>query len=195
MSGGDVKVIGLTMGTYVIEDIMMDVPMGVTVTIPGARAYASKDLWRGISQKRLFQLHPGSSVPAVVQRPPDNVEVDALRGQIRSLVEDNLRLREALATKVPAPAPQPPPPPPKLDESKLDDILALLRSGLAGTAVSGRAEASSNGAVSGDVPNFIPSQIKPENVEVKISTTPEERSGEGVQGAAEALRKFRKGSG
>jgi hypothetical protein len=195
---GDVKVFGLTPGTYVLSDIGMDVPQGVTVTIPGAKAYASKDLWRAISQKCVFHLSSGPSVaPGSPVKP--NTEMEDLRGQLKALTDENARLREALAAKVSeAPLPSIVPAADSQVQAKLDDIMALLRAGgpLPAGYRPGVDSPVGNGLVSGETPTFIPSTIKPGDVDVvQISTTPEESNGAGIGGAASALRKLRKGAG
>lgn len=196
MSNGDVRVFGLTPGTHVLTDLGMDVPQGVTVVIPGAKAYASKDLWRAISQKCVFHLNSGP--PGVQVK--SNSELDTLRWQVQALTDENTRLREALVAKAqePQPTPQPSTPPVDLQaQTKLDDILALLRAGVmpGAGASSQRSSEPPSGVVSGEVPTYIPSQIKPEGVDVQISTTPEESKGAGIGDAASALRNLRKGRG
>ena len=213
MSGGDVKVFGLTPGTHVLSDIGMDVPQGVTVVIPGAKAYASKDLWRAIAQKCIFHLSTGPAGVSTVKPPPNpNVELDTLRGQLRALTDENTRLREALvasndentrlretltrASEMP-PSPSIAPAADPQVQEKLDSIMALLQAG-GGPLPTGvfRPELSGNGLVVGEAPAFIPSNIKPGDVDVvQISTTSEESNGAGIGGAASALRKLRKGAG
>ena len=182
----DVKVIGLMAGTYFLEDIGMEVPQGVTVTIPARDAHISKDLWRAISQRCIFQLKPGPSSPE--SSGASSAELELLREQVRLLTEANTRLQMRLAAQDP----------PQDSSQKLDAILALLHSSgpvaLGAPVVRAHAPVP-DGVVSGDVPTFIPSQIKPEGVDVQISTTPEESAGTGVTDAASALRRFRKTAG
>lgn len=187
MSIGDVTVYGLMAGTCLLEDIAMDVPHGTTVTIPGAKAHISKDLWRAISQKLLFQLHsgPGAGLPVGARLP--EVET-ASQDMTKALKEENAHLRAVLAASELA------------SQTKLDDILTLLRAGGLPVAPAGHQEsvaarAASSGVVSGEVPTFIPSQIKPEGVEVQITTKPEESAGAGVSTATSTLRKLRRGAG
>lgn len=183
---GDVRVLGLVSPTTVLDDIGMDVPLGVVVEIPGARAHISRDLWRALSQRCIFQLQDGPAVTSNGSQMLENPELKALREQVRTLTAENARLREA--------------PPPDAAQSKLDDILALLRQG---SPVPGQipstqvlpAQASTSEVVSGEVPTFIPSQIKPEGFQVQVQTKSEESPGTGVTSAAQALRKLRRGNG
>lgn len=179
MSIGDIRVVGLVMGTHVLEDIGMDVPHGITVTIPAAKACVSKDLWRAISQRCIFQLQSGA--PSAVPKVADTSEADGLREQVRLLLAENARLKTALAVKEEA------------AQAKLDTILALLQAGGRPQPI-GVAKVSTPdlGVVSGEVPTFIPSQIKPDNVEVQIVPASMESLGQGVSEAASALRKFRR---
>jgi hypothetical protein len=186
MSVGDVQVFGLMAGTCYLEDIAMDVPHGTTVTIPGVKAHVSKDLWRYISQKCLFHIQPGPGASMPMEaRPPVAAPVPQEQQALR---EENAHLRAVLAANELA------------SQVKLDAILALLRAGGSLPAVAGHQEpvaarAVSTGVVSGDVPTFIPSQIKPEGVEVQLTTKPEESEGAGVHAASSTLRKLRRGAG
>lgn len=190
MSVGDVQVFGLMGGTCYLEDIGMDVPHGVTVTIPGAKAHVSKDLWRYISQKCLFHIQPGPGASMPMEaRPPVAVPVAP---EHQALREENAHLRAVLAANELA------------SQVKLDAILELLRAGgrlpaLAGPQEPLAARAAStgvvSGVVSGEVPTFIPSTIKPEGVEVQLTTKPEESEGAGVNAASSTLRKLRRGAG
>jgi hypothetical protein len=187
MNAGDIMVFGLGGPTTLLEDIGMEVPHGHYVTIPAGKAHVSKDLWRAISQKYVFQLHPGPNGNFPVSpRPVDTSETEALRAQVKALTEETARLRAILLTKE------------QEQQTKLDDILAILRvGGVVGSHVTSSSETShervvSAGVVSGEVPTFIPSQIKPEGVEVQISTTSEESTGAGVNTATTTLRKLRK---
>lgn len=185
---GDIRVMGLVGGTHIIEDLGIDVPHGATVMIPAAKAHVSKDLWRAISQRCVFQL---SSAPQVgsgpTPRSPDHAEIEGLRSQVRQLTEENARLVAALAAKEGE------------SQAKLDAILGLLRAGVSVNGIQEHVRPRSSppvsDVVSGDVPVFIPSQIKPEGAEVQISTVAEESSGAGVGGAKTALRKLRGGNG
>lgn len=162
----------------------MDVPHGMTVTIPALRAHKSKDLWRAISQKRLFHLQSGPAMAFPPSLPTHDASgVDVYQEHTRILLRENQLLRDALEKKD------------SEMQSKLDNILGLLQAGVPvapPSPVRGTAPQVVTGVVSGEVPTFIPSQIKPEGVEVQITTTAEESAGAGVSSAASALRKFRK---
>ena len=80
------------MGTVHLLDISMDVPQGVTVTIPAAKATRSKDLWRLIAQKQLMRLNPGPGAPEPPPAPP-MTEADKLREDNAMLHEQNRLLK------------------------------------------------------------------------------------------------------
>jgi hypothetical protein len=183
----DIRVLGLVMGTHLIEDIQMDVPYGTTVIVAAEKAARSKDLWRGISQRCLFQL-PSAAAPTVSTRPavvPDqeNDRLQALEDRHRVLEEENRRLRSALQT---ASAQQ---------DQKLDAILAALQGGgfqaVQGQASPGRVSKAE--VADGAAPTFIPSEIKPKDAEARIEARKEEAPSE-VANSAERLRRLRKGS-
>jgi hypothetical protein len=98
-----VVVVGLDPTTVILGDIGMDVPHRVTVTIPGEKALISKDLWRAVNQKRVFQLR-SNQLPT--PKSTSFVEMEALKEKYNQLQEissrvqaENVKLREALATK------------------------------------------------------------------------------------------------
>jgi hypothetical protein len=176
----DVRVFGLGMGTVHIADIAMDVPHEVTVDIPASKATHSKDLWRLIAQKQLFRLTPGGPHPfkhspsVPVQ---DKVE-DRLREDNQHLLEQNRLLRLALDAQ----------------GGKLDTILGMLASGVVapvGTHVGASKPASD--VVEIEIPTYIPSEIKPQNVESHVEVLSETSEGSSVAGAGAALRKLRQG--
>ena len=204
---GDVTVIGMDVQTVVFGDIGMDVPPKTVVTVPADRATLSKDLWRAISQRRLFQLHAGPVSPNPVRpmvAPTLAAGQDVWQVKCRTLEQENAQLRERIAVleqeqmvRVEAPS-QP--------DTKLDQILELLQRGI---PVSGfdhstrlslepRADVRTqprSEVVDIETPTFIPSEIRPKNVEGRvqeIQTTTAENQTLGT--AASALRKFRKGS-
>jgi hypothetical protein len=190
----DVRVVSLIMHPIFIEDISISVPQGATVNIPAARASKSKDLWRLINQKQLFRLNqgPGADHPHAPPLPPppalSNAENERLREEKRVLEEQNQLLRQTLLAQ----------------GGKLDTILGLLESGRLVAAVPVPQAAPSAptkvngvdyGVVDAGVPTFIPSEIKPRNVESHITEVKAVTSeGSGVAGAGEALRKLRRKS-
>ncbi len=187
MNGGDVRVMGLVMGTHMIEDIRMDVPHGMIVSIPAEQAAISRDLWRAISQKCLFQL-PSTPAPSPSAPPPrlaaDVERIRVLEERVQLLERENTQLREALQTS-------------QVQQGKLDRILTLLQSG--GIAVVDRMEIAPNAprpalapTVNGEAPQFIPAEIRPKEVSVHIEDAKGETVTSGVSDAAEQLRKLRK---
>jgi hypothetical protein len=189
---GDVTVVGLDTTTVVLDDICMDVPHRSVVTVPADRATVSKDLWRALSQRRLFQLHPGPITQAPVRALAPPAVTDEWQVKCRALEADNARLRARVteleaARAVPAAT--------EGSTGKLDEILALLRTrGVQGVALPSSSSSSSRAAavVEVDVPAFIPAEIKPKDVEGRIAeveaVTSEAAS---VGSAASALRKLR----
>jgi hypothetical protein len=180
----DVRVICLNMNTVLIEDIAVDCPHGVTVSIPAAKASKSKDLWRLLSQKQLFRLNPGpfADYPTPAP-PPSSAEADRLREENRLLAEQNQLLRTALDNQ----------------GGKLDTILTLLenpRLAAVFPTANGSAPLPATKAtevVDAGVPTYIPSEIKPKNVESHVEVKSETSEGTAITGAGEALRKLRKG--
>lgn len=176
----DVRVFGLNTNMVFIEDISVDVVHGATVVIPADKAAKSKDLWRLISQKQLFRLNPGpmADYPSVAPPLSPSVE-DRLREENRLLAEQNLVLRQSLTAQ----------------GGKLDAIIGLLESGRLTAIPQSIAEAAiHHGVVDNGIPTYIPSEIKPQNVESHIEVKSETSEGSGVAGASDALRKLRRGS-
>ena len=101
MGSEDVRVLGLVAGIHVVEDIGVSVPLGVTVSIPSDRAGMSKDLWRAVGQKKLFQWPQGTAPQHVA--PTTHVRDDVLQARnlfleerVRQLEEENRQLRHSL---------------------------------------------------------------------------------------------------
>lgn len=185
----DVKVIGLVAGTHLLEDIQMDVPFQTTVVIPAEKACRSKDLWRAISAKQIFQLHSGSNLGA------PSSPVSEWKDKCEQLEKENGELRQKLSAQDAMLAKQ-------LEElnnlrqeqqGKLDMILQMLAKGVpVGTAP---ASGFSHIVVSEGVPTFIPSTITPENVETRIEANQTEAENPGLSGAAKTLRQLRQRKG
>lgn len=173
----DVHVYGLGMTTVHIADIAMDVPGGTTVIVPAAKASRSKDLWRLIAQKMIFRLGSGP-FPGPAPAPPSH-EAERLREENLHLLEQNRLLRLAIDTQ----------------GGKLDTILGMLASGAATPgAPAPRPEApgkARSDVVEIETPTYIPSEIKPQNVESHVEVKSETSEGSGVAGAGAALRKLR----
>jgi len=184
---GDIRVIGLVVGTHVIEDIGRDVPHGVQVIIPGHLAVQSKDLWRAINQKCLFQLPTAAPPPQFVPTSDNNsYEVEQLEAQVRglstrlkALEAENKVLRE------------------KQDDSqtaqKLDEILSALQNQTQIMVPVGQAAFAQDDSekVDGEAPMFLPDKIHPEDVEARIDIKAESVPSEAAE-AASQLRKLKK---
>jgi hypothetical protein len=172
------------MGTVHLLDISMDVPQGVTVTIPSHKATRSKDLWRLIAQKQLMRLNQGPGAPEPPPAPP-MTEADKLREDNAMLHEQNRLLKLTFEQQ----------------GGKLDAILGLLASGAiqaasaqaaVGTAAStATVTPVSNGLVEIETPQYIPAEIKPKGVESHVEMQAAVSEGSGVEGAGAALRKLR----
>jgi len=222
---GDIVVCGI-LEDVLVEDIRIMCPKGHATTITADLVVRSTDLHRALSQGRLFQLNTNSllrlkfpktpggaaeeerfaadiakAVAAKSQQEQDRltgvmgslqVENDKLRVdnvQLRAentrLLADNARLQAELDTA-------------KLTDGKLDQMLSMLkdRPTVVQTVVQGQAAAARVTQAEDDVPKFIPSQIKPESVDVSRIAV-QEQSGEvgGVASASDALKKLRRQSG
>jgi len=184
----EIWVMGLVTGTHYLEDIRMTVPDGVITRIPGDTALRSKDLWRAIAQKFVRQVKtvPAPAkvvstpepiiVPVVVPPVPDKHQ--ELEAKTQALEAENKGLRDILKVA-------------QDQQQKLDAILAAIQGGLVARVSTG-AEQPAYGAVDMSAPQFIPSEIKPKDVDSHI----EEKTGEqkaGVSGAADILRKLKAG--
>lgn len=198
MMVGDVTVVGLDPSTTVLYDIGMDVPARKVVTIPAEKAASSKDLWRAINQRRLFQLHAGpvNSTP-VRPAPLPSTGYQALQDKCRNLETENARLREAVSALQERLNNQPQPVGVVMD-ARLDQILDLLRSGVVTASPSDAPARPTRKAapqvVEVEAPTFIPNEIKPKNVEGRITEVRSETSDNtALDSAASALRKFRAG--
>jgi hypothetical protein len=190
---GDIRVFGTVHPTHLVEDLGIDVPHGVTMTIPAEQALRSKDLWRGISQKCLFQLP--STVPAQFSAQPLSALPDPerqsllarirdLEEQVRALETENRALKEVAKGS-------------EAREVKLDTILAALQGGVAlrGAAqIEPRVVRVKEEVADGSAPTFLPSQIKPIDVDQHIEIQKESTSSSSVTNTAERLRKIRQGA-
>ena len=191
---GDVTVVGLDTSTVPLLDIGMDVPHQAVVTIPADRATLSKDLWRALSQRRLFQLHAGPATQAAVRPIAPPAAPDVWQTKCRTLETENAQLRARVA-ELEARDRSPSLSPDAEVAGKIDEILALLRSGRVAVATGSApvARAESRGVVEVDVPTFIPSEIKKdfEGRITEVETSSSQNSA--IDSAASALRKLRRG--
>lgn len=184
-SQGDVTVFGLMVPTCVIVDIGMDVPHGRTIVVPAEKAHVSKDLWRLIGQKCLFQMRSGPYAP----QPPMS-QVARIPAQQERLEVENAELRETLVRQQQEfQAAQ------KESKDKLDAILLLLQSGALATGsqamMSGAKAGLTSSGVDGSAPSFIPTTITPENAQARIESKKEE-SASSATSSASKLRELRK---
>lgn len=185
---GDIRVIGLVAGTHIIEDIGMDVPHGMTVTIPGDLAVRSKDLWRALSQKCLFQL-PAAAPPPQQQQVPgadlDRIRAEsramALEGQVRSLEAANLALQAVVQGF-------------QARDEKLDSILTAIQSGMVFAQQPGASTqaVTKQEVADGTAPMFLPSEIRPKGVDARIDVQSESTESD-ISSTAEKLRRLRQG--
>jgi hypothetical protein len=190
----DVRVVGLVNGAHTILDLNIKVPYGVEVGIPAELALQSRDLWLGISQRQLFQLRPDARTPSFLRQPPSEDlvveqererlarQVAVLTSQLASLQEENSSLRSSLSTDMAA------------QTAKIDALLLALQNGalVPSTGTSPvRVAKEAEDVVDGAAPTFIPRQIKPEDVEVRIDIQAESSTAE-ISSAAERLRQLRK---
>jgi len=180
-----ITVVGLVPETVQLPDIGLDVPHGVVVHISAERANNSKDLWRAISQRRVFRLQagpftPNVTPPVVVQDP----EIDQLRARVVVLEAENQALRAELGKK-------------NAGQSQLDEILRLLQQGGGSPQAPGVAPARAaplpSGVVEIETPTFIPASIKGDGPQTQVEIEETASGGEGVSGARSALRKLRRG--
>lgn len=93
----------MVVGTQPLADIGMDVPYGREVIIPAEKAARSRDLYKAISQKQIFQLpaQPGPQHVAPLGHVKDDLLQERnqfLEQRCKHLDEENKQLREALRT-------------------------------------------------------------------------------------------------
>lgn len=190
-SKGDIRVIGMVAGTHVIEDLQTDVPYRTLVIIPEDQALMSKDLWRGISQGCLLQLTsaPYPAAPAAPGPDPERARLEKycaeLEGHLVRLQNENETLKRQLESGAGAQA------------AKLDEILRAITHIHAVPAVPSTEVVEPRGltpesAVDGSAPTFLPSEIVPKDLDVRINVQGESSTSESVSDAAERLRRMRK---
>lgn len=197
MGTGDVTVLGMVADTHLIEDLGIWVQKGVAVTIPGHLTLVSKDLHRAISQRHLALIHNPSTLPALrasaglakEEREKLESEIHTLTAQVSALQDRNAYL-EATVTGLQAELRAQ-----KDSAQKLDAILQAIQERPLVTQViqtSAGAKVAAPEVVSGEAPMFIPSQIRPDNVEERVAVQ-EEQSESSVTSAADKLKQMRKG--
>lgn len=194
-----IRVIGLVSGSHIVEDIGVSVPYGETVEIPGDTAHRSRDLWRAISQKSLVQ------VSMAVTQQAQYVDLDRVKRLEAYISELESKLSSAM-TKIStleaaARETSKSPEPNSETESKLDLILKALQTsnglGLSHQAHIGVSHAfekyGSKEIVDTSIPQFLPSEIVPKDLDVQLTAQEEASSSTGVSGASNKLRQLRKG--
>ena len=167
--------------------------MGVTVSIPSDRAGMSKDLWRAVGQKKLFQWPQGTAPQHVA--PTTHVRDDVLQARnlfleerVRQLEEENRQLRHSLEAAL-------------AQQERLDRILLAVEGvrtvSSAPAQVSGHhGHHASNGEVAdGTAPQFIPSEIAPKDASTRIDLVKQEGTDTDMLDAKAKLRKFRRADG
>lgn len=204
----DVRVMAVKTGMVFLTDIGIDVPCGVVVTIPAEKALISKDLYRYINQKVLFQIHPGSihgplplplpplPKPEPLPPPPVSPPAGVMREvqQLREALEQREKtLGEALDRRehifVAALM---------ATQKKLDDVLLELQrrpavsSLVPNTPMRPSIRVNEEGP-SGEAPMFIPSEIGSKDYDSRVNITAESQES-GVADAAAALRRLRQGA-
>lgn len=197
---GDIRVIGLVAGTHVIEDLGRDVPHGQVATIPGELAVMSKDLWRGISSKCLMQLPSAGPPPQLIGSSVEewNSEKAVLEAKVRNLsenirsleIENERLLANNTRLEVELQAAQ------AREAGKLDSILSALQNGIAIAGPARSVPQKRDDVVDGSAPTFLPSEIRPRDVDARIDIQAEQSdaAASSVTSAAERLRQIKRGS-
>lgn len=204
-SGGDVVVAGLVTGVHVLEDIKVAVPHKVAVRIPAAVALQSKDLWRSISQGRVFKLDGGSGVVTHgTTASADSARIGQLEAALATANAENKKLRQQLAESEARNG--------GLQQvlagfsgqlqgiqgvlGRLENLPAALQGVVAvpqqqGVPVAGQVVQANPEVVGGEAPKFIP-DIKPTDATTQIQVKKEVTDGSSLQNASSKLRQLRK---
>lgn len=208
MNPADMVVCGVH-SDVLIEDISVLVPKGQAVTIPGAHVVTSKDLYRNLSQGKVFRLNVNSllqqqpSQPSVsVQETDENLrkERDTFQAHNEKLVSEIARVKAAASEEVAKLKTQV-----QILEAelvhlrqsspmmtKLDEVLAQLKAAPQ-VIVQGSQVPAVKRDLNDDAPIFIPSQIRPETTDpLKMVTEESTTTGaKSVSQATNALRKLK----
>ena len=188
----DVQVVGLVPETVSLADIGMDVPHGIVVRIPADKASNSKDLWRALNQHRIFRLTAGpiTVMPVVAPAPVE----PRLNPRIAEVERENGELRASLVAKDQEL---------QAERARMDEVLGLLRGlGVQGLGVQMAAPvehrprsalvALPSDVVEIETPAFIPSTIKGEHSDARVTVEEGGSEGGGISDARSALRKLRR---
>jgi hypothetical protein len=198
---GDVIVCSVSQDEF-IEDIGRMAPKGEPTHIPADLVVRSRDLNVLLSQSRLVRLNVNPLVRAaargtVVEPPAPEVnelysralvENEQLRVEIGKVKAENASLRAELGHAQAHNA--------KLKEEagnsgKLDAILKMLQGMPAGVPFA-MSEDKTSVSVLDDIPLYIPSQIKSDSTEGRVSVAEETTDGSSLSGASKALKEKRK---
>jgi hypothetical protein len=175
---GDVTVYGLTMGHCYIEDISVLVPHNTVVTIPAEQAYRSKDLWRAISQRRIFQLRTG---PGQVSWPvSSSVPVAGQDGVLMEALAEQKAMNEALLAILTE------------QRAAIRDLTAAIGNLRSSQPVAVSTVTNSGDTVDGAAPTFIPSVVMPDVREQRIQGNSGQSDDTGVADARKRLRAIRR---
>lgn len=199
MMPGDMIVCGVR-GFVVLDDIQVTVPQGHAVLIPADKAVRSTDVHRELSSGALFRLSNNNLLyppkPQVEEPAAKPVEegptVLQLSATIQQLQEQNavlLRTQQTLQTQVETLTKQLTT---AQSDTRLDDILSLLKT--RPVVVESRSTVGAREKVeTEEVPTYIPSQIKPTDIEASHIVVQETSQKGNVSTAGNALRKLRAG--
>lgn len=188
-TNGDVIVIGMVAGTHVLEDLGQDVPYGMSVVIPGEQALRSKDLWRAISTRCVFEVPKKLMGVPTVRADTDKEQQLELR--VKELTEEVAGLRLALAAaESKLAAAEAKEDAPNEYEEKLNRILQAIEQGK--TSMPAIPAAKLLEEIDGTAPTFLPSSIVPQDAQTRIDIQGEQSESGEVSKAAANLRKMRK---
>lgn len=186
---GDVVVLGLVSPSHFLTDIQTEVPHMGQVVISGEKAIHSKDLWRAISSRQIYQLNILPNQPRSVM--PSTLEAD-LRGRIAELEVENRVLK---ATLLESQSAQKPTVDYTAQQEKLDAILRMVSNPGFSSAPASNLRPGPSDQIKDESILFIPSSITPVGAETRIELKTEESESSGVSGAASRLRDLRKKQG
>jgi hypothetical protein len=195
---GDITICSVS-ADEIIDDIGRSVPKGVPVVIPGDLAHKSKDLWRLVSQGRLFRLNINAliSQKAPPLSPPSSIAPNALESEYNKAVAEIGRLREDLS-RARTEAARAQAEVVSLQEArsqsdKLDDILSMLKDRSVPIARSEHFTTTTESPLDTSIPVYIPSQIKSDSAtEGRVSIKEESSGSSSISDASKALREKRK---
>jgi len=199
LMNGDVVVCSVSQDEF-IEDIGRMVLKGDPVHIPGELAHRSRDLNVLLSQSRLVRLNVnplvrGTSTQVAAPAPEVNelysralLENEQLKAEINRVRAENTVLRTELTFTQRQSS--------KLKEElgnsdKLDAIMKMLKDMPTGVVVQSSGSSIPD-ILLDDMPMYIPSQIKSESTEGRVSVAEESSDGSALSGASKALKEKRK---